>query len=306
MSPALSQQRPTPWGWAPLICVRERSQEGSCSCPCRTFCTSAGDPKVCTQLPARTHSASRFAAREPRSKARWRVEHRHNTMAAGVSGRVTKSLCPESLAFRRLPGLLCCSPTLVAIVSVALPAKLCRLAVPWWVSVKSCSGSSLAEKLAENWLACFPSKMVLIQGTVRLLSITKPPRQSASLTDFLLKTRWNYHCPAGHNLRPRQEWAQSRLLFGNWSRLCRRPWWKLRQDQQAGNATKRKCLLGTSLSTVRTSKSVTLPWKHRVSQQREAADWHILHPSSVALTDWGQQKRRAKWGQLFPHIGFAT
>lgn len=105
---------------------REGGQKGSWSSPHRTFHINAGDRKVCTPFPPLTRSASRVAAKEQRSKALWQVEHRHNRIASEVSGKVTKSPCPEPLAFRRLPDYSC-SPTLVAIVPAALSTQLLGL-----------------------------------------------------------------------------------------------------------------------------------------------------------------------------------
>lgn len=140
----------------------ERGQEGSRSSPHRTFYTSAGDKKLCTLFPPFTHSASWFAAKEQRSKALWQLEHRHNRMASEVAGNVTKSSrpgdlnpCPESLAFKRLPGPLCCSPTLVAIVPVALSIQL--LSPHSLVTVSKLGAQGLVRKACRK-LACLFSQ----------------------------------------------------------------------------------------------------------------------------------------------------
>lgn len=50
--------------------------------------------------------ASRFAAKEQRSKALWQVEHRHNRMAVRESHQVTTSSIPGLQEATRAPLLL--------------------------------------------------------------------------------------------------------------------------------------------------------------------------------------------------------
>lgn len=134
-SPALclSWQRPTPGRWVPFIYVRERPREklllhvpGSFK-PVEETGKSASY-SLCSQtllpgLQLRGRGSKHCGRQSTRSRR-----------AKGVSGEVTKPPRPELLDFRRLPGLQCCSPTLLAIDPAALLTQLLSLHSPVSIS----------------------------------------------------------------------------------------------------------------------------------------------------------------------------
>lgn len=138
-----------------------------------------------------------------------------------------------------------------------------------------------------------------IQRPVKLRGVTKSPARSVSLTDFPLQTLPTRPQPAAMSGASREP-----ALCGNGTRAPGTRRWKLWRDERAGNARKRKRLLGTSLFSSHTSSGAAMETE---GEWAEGSCWRA-RPSVPQPLRWRRSKTEVKsgMGSAFPCTGFPT